>query len=236
MKQLMHHLNAPRTLETSSLITGTILALALFSVNQPVWASCIDETKEAEANYLICKVSAEQGDADAQSTVGKMYDYGQGVSQDGEQALAWYLKAAAQGNIDAQFNLGVMHENKQDEAQAISWYLKAAEQGHLYSQVNLGSLYSNSRGELQDYEQAVNWYRKAAEQGDAKAQSNLGLMYVYGQGVEKDYPTAYKWFYIAVKNGSEVGRKGKDISKQMMTSTQIEAAQQLATEWMAAHP
>ena len=230
MKQLMHNFKAPR-----SLVTGAFLALALFSFNQPAWASCIDETKEAKANFPICKASAEQGDADAQSTVGKMYDYGQGVPQDGEQALAWYLKAAAQDNADAQFNLGVKYESKQDEAKAISWYLKAAEQGHLYAQVNLGSLYSNSRGEFQDYKQAINWYSKAAEQGDAKAQSNLGLMYVYGQGVEKNYATAYMWFHIALDSDSEVGRKGRYLSRQMMTPEQIEEAQKLAKEWLAAH-
>ena len=230
MKQHIHHLSGSR-----SLLTATILALVLFSFNQPVWASCVDKNKEHKENYLNCKPAAEQGDADAQYNLGTMYDYGQGVSQDNKQAIEWYIKAAKQSHADAQFDLGVIHESKQDETQAISWYLKAAEQGHLYAQVNLGSLYSNSRGEFQDYNQAANWYRKAAEQGDAKAQSNLGLMYVYGQGVLKDYATAYMWFHIALKNGSEVGRKGVDLSEQMLTPTQIEQAQQLAKEWMAAH-
>ena len=35
-----------------------------------------------------------------------MYDQGLGVSQDNEQAVAWYRKAADQGYAVAQYNLG----------------------------------------------------------------------------------------------------------------------------------
>lgn len=230
MKQLLHSLNAPH-----HLITATLLALALFSFSHSALASCFDENKPDDENYLSCKTGAEQGNADAQYNLGKMHYYGQGVSQDNEQALAWYLKAAEQSNANAQFNLAVMLENKQDEKQAVSWYTKAAEQGHLYAQVNLGSLYSNSHGKLQDYAQAIKWYTKAAEQGDVKAQSNLGLMSVYGLGTAKNYNTAYMWFHIAVKNGSEVGRKGMDLSTQMISPAQIKVAEKSAEEWMAAH-
>jgi uncharacterized protein len=49
----------------------------------------------------ICKV-AEQGDAEAQFNLVKIYSYGEGVQQDFEEATNWYSKAAEQGDIEAQ--------------------------------------------------------------------------------------------------------------------------------------
>jgi len=56
--------------------------------------------------------------------------------QDDAKAIKWYLKAAEQGNADAQNNLGLMYQTE-----AIKWYLKAAEQGNTGAQFNLGLMY-----------------------------------------------------------------------------------------------
>ena len=59
-----------------------------------------------------------------------MYNFGEGVPQDYEQAVAWYRKAADQGNAGAQFCLGLMYENGQGVAQdyvrAHMWFNLAA--------------------------------------------------------------------------------------------------------------
>ena len=46
--------------------------------------------------------AAEQGDADAQFTLGFRYEYGLGVPQDDAEAVRWYRLAAEQGNASAQ--------------------------------------------------------------------------------------------------------------------------------------
>ena len=51
---------------------------------------------------------AEQGDADAQYSLGVIYYNGQGVTQDYAEAVKWYLKAVEQGHESAQYNLGLM--------------------------------------------------------------------------------------------------------------------------------
>ncbi len=61
------------------------------------------ETAFKEYLYL-----AEKGDALAQSKLGFMYAEGKGVTKDYTEALKWYRKAVAQGEVYAQFNLGVM--------------------------------------------------------------------------------------------------------------------------------
>lgn len=49
---------------------------------------------------------AEQGDAEAQVSLGMRYNYGTGVPQDAKQAAQWYHKAAEQGDAYAQATLG----------------------------------------------------------------------------------------------------------------------------------
>src|SRR5574337_979055 len=51
---------------------------------------------------------AEQGHAGAQSFLGVLYAYGQGVPQNYEEAGRGYRRAAEQGEARAQSNLGVL--------------------------------------------------------------------------------------------------------------------------------
>ena len=80
------------------------------------------------------RLVADKGNAKAQSLMGQMYFYGQGVKQDYPQAISWLNLAAAQGEPKAHFRLGSMHENAQGFTQnnlmaAVS-YTMAAELGH----------------------------------------------------------------------------------------------------------
>ena len=64
------------------------------------------------------------------------------------------MKAAKQGNTDAQFNLGAMYEHgvgtQVDYAEAARWYLPAAEEGDIDALSNLGVLYQGGKGVPQD--------------------------------------------------------------------------------------
>lgn len=112
---------------------------------------------------------AEQGDANAQNRLGVMYDYGQGVQQDYEEAAKWYRKAAEQGNDNAQNNLAFLYAKgqgvQQDYTEAVKWWRKAAEQGNDNAQHNLGIRYANGEGVDKNKAWAVYWYAKAAQQG-----------------------------------------------------------------------
>merc|ERR1711865_500781 len=100
-----------------------------------------------------------------------------------------YQESAAQGDANAQTNLGFMYHNvhgvSQDYARAVEWFTKGADQGNAGAQANLGLMYKNGYGVSQDYARAVEWFTKAADQGNAGALSNLGLMYKNGYGVSQ---------------------------------------------------
>ena len=88
-------------------------------------------------------------------------------------------KAAEQGNVDAQYNLGVKYEYgkgvAQDYKQAVAWYRKAAEQGDVDAQRILGMMYDNGVGVVQDNKLAYVWSSVSAANGDVKAATNRDL-------------------------------------------------------------
>ncbi len=117
---------------------------------------------------------ADQGDADAQHALGVMYDKGQGVPQDYQEAAKWYRLAADQGHAKAQTVLGHKYAQGQGVAQndqeAFRWVRKAAEQGYATAEALLGSMYYEGRsGAPQDYVLARMWLNLAAAQGFEKA-------------------------------------------------------------------
>ena len=77
--------------------------------------------------------------------------------------------AAERGDVDAQYNLGVMYAAgegvPQDDVEAVRWYRLAAEQGDVDAHLALGLVYAAGEGVPQDDVEAVRWYRLAAEQG-----------------------------------------------------------------------
>ena len=108
---------------------------------------------DAEISHValmtVCK-AAEQGNALAQTILGAVYRYGNGVPQNYGLAASWYRKAAEQGYAEAQFNLGNMYRYGEglppDYEEAVSWYRKAGEQGYAEAQFNLGIMYATGAG------------------------------------------------------------------------------------------
>ena len=88
-----------------------------------------------------------------------------------------WLPLAELGDAEAQYNLGVMHDEgagmEQDLAAAAGWYRKAAEQGFMDAQTNLGIMYFHGQGVEHDLAEAARWFGQAAGQGDNEAAGYL---------------------------------------------------------------
>jgi len=106
---------------------------------------------------------AEQGDTQAQTLLGIMYNRGRGVPFDVGQAMKWYKAAADQGNAEAQCYLGAMYL-KRDTAQGLKLLKLSAQQGDADAYLILGMAYMNLKEASQDVVQADMWLRLAAEQ------------------------------------------------------------------------
>jgi hypothetical protein len=89
-------------------------------------------------NYVrahdVCRSPAEAGAASAQFILGVMFQEGLGVRQNGDEAVAWYTRAAEQGHAEAQFNLGTMYRYGrgvwQDFVEAFAWFDVAVDAQH----------------------------------------------------------------------------------------------------------
>ena len=93
--------------------------------------------------------AADQGDAEAQLSLGICYKNGQGVTQDYAEAVKWYRKAADQGHAWAQNNLGVCYYNGQgvtkDLDKAKELWRKAAAKGNQFAKNNLKKYFNENQ-------------------------------------------------------------------------------------------
>ena len=101
---------------------------------------------------------------------------------DYDNAKAWFVKAANQGDVEAQWAAGWMCEQKYNQSdnasiqlltEAAEWYGKAAEKGHSVAQSSLADLYRYGEGVPKDIEKAKDLYRKASLQGHLGAKQAL---------------------------------------------------------------
>ena len=167
---------------------------------------------------------ADEGYVDAQTALGNIlltnnnYSSLEELKRNLILAECWLRKAADQGNVVAQNNLGGLCEKKAiisrdldtktellEEAKA--WYLKAAEKGLVNAQINMGAFYFKQAKALHGADRsqvllkAEEWFRKAANQGDAQGQNKLALFYQFMYEIstdstqkEKFYAEAINWF------------------------------------------
>ena len=72
------------------------------------WKNDFDESKKWYATAMeLWQTEADQGDADAQYNLGRLYAFGYGVPRDAEKAAEQFALAAAQGHAGAQKRLAV---------------------------------------------------------------------------------------------------------------------------------
>lgn len=186
-----------------SLIFSFLCIFALLHCSN-AWAASYEEGKQAYLNkdyakaLEILKPLAENGDSQAQVTLGIMYDFGHGVGKDPAKAIEWYIKAAEQGIPVVQHDVGVKYFQgqgvEQDYLKAAYWWEQSANAGLADSQFNLGLLYYRGIGLEVDYQKASTLFTSAAEQDHPHAQYSLAVMYAFGQGLDKDYQQALQWF------------------------------------------
>lgn len=132
------------------------------------------------------RMSAQQGNVDAQVQLGLLYSLGIACKKDLQESLRWYTLAAKRGNTSAQRILGEVYElgNQipQNFAEAAKWYCLAAKNGDVHAQFALGCLYRDGRGVEQSKEKAFFWFTIAADEQRAfekereKISSKLSLM------------------------------------------------------------
>ena len=163
------------------------------------------------------------------------------MPRDPALAAKWLRKAADQGDVWSEYNLGLQYFDgegvSQDYAMAAKLYEKAADQGNAMAQYSLGVMYTQGLGVDQNYATAATWYRKSADRGLANAQYNLATQYAQGEGVPRNPVQAYKWLSLVVLNSeaSEVRDRAAEERRGIagqMTKAQITEAEKQVKSFM----
>ena len=172
--------------------------------NQALDAYKAGNFAEAAGQWLAL---AEDGCAPAQRALGSLYERGQGVEKNAENAFEWTKKAAEQNDPVAMFNLACYHDKgfgaEKNQQTALTWYRKAAEYGHPEAAALIASLIeTGDRGLEKDMDEAVRWYQIAANRGNVLAMGRLAWLYSTGTGVPQDATFAFQYFLKAAQGGN----------------------------------
>jgi TPR repeat protein len=143
----------------------------------------------------LLRRAADQGHAPAQALLAEILDR----AEFNAEALAWYRKAAEQGNAAGEFGLGTMYLSGEgvtpDRSQALFWFRRAAEHEHPGAIVALAQALMNpSAGDPSDNDAVLRWVRRAAEMGYVPAVERLAAAYGRGElGLAADEGEAKRW-------------------------------------------
>ena len=138
---------------------------------------------------------ATAGDPDAMYQLGLRFTQGKGVRRDYGEAVMWFHRAAAEGQADAMWQLGMLHENEgrgvpTDNSKAALWYGKAARLGQGSAMFYLGTLYWGGRGVRQDLVEAYKWLDLAAIYSSSEEDRKKAAAARDSLGKSKEMPAA----------------------------------------------
>jgi TPR repeat protein len=92
-----------------------------------------ERPKNYELAFRWCTAAAEAGNPNSQTLLAEMYRFGLHVDKNNDKAKDYYLLAAKQGHVHAQFMLGrlaILNEENPDTHQFCYWTRAAAAQNY----------------------------------------------------------------------------------------------------------
>lgn len=186
------------------------------------WYTKAYENGDTEAaNYLGClekgekaiewfkKGGAEEGNAFAQYRIGRIYQAGEGVQIDYQEALKWYELSAGNNYAPANNNLGAMYARGEgvqvNFKKAKEYFQKSLENDGHYAIANIADLWFEGNGIEKHIPEAIRLYNH----GYTRFNHLFSLLYLtdiylFGIGVSKD-------FRLAVSLMRKIHRAGIDV-------------------------
>lgn len=163
---------------------------------------------EEDLMHQFTEAEALGGDPAAQTWLGKRYFWGWGgLTPDEVAARGWFERAAAQGEPEALYNLGVFHELGQagfpmDREKSFQYFLRAANAANPFHMAlhAVGNHYRYHPVEA-NHSLAREYYLKAADRDSPEALFSLAMMHKDGVGGPVSVPHCV--FYL--RWGSSTG-------------------------------
>lgn len=145
---------------------------------------------------------AKSGDVQAMYELGSGYNYAhKGFVKDFKKAAYWYEKAAANGDVWSQNNLGQFYYEgkgvKRNYVKARQLFRKGAEAGNSDAMRFLAAMYTRGHGGVKSVVEASKWIIKAARVGDYYAKVDAAKLYDQGKGAPRSHKKAAQYLFDA---------------------------------------
>lgn len=174
-----------------SCVSTSDMASARLAYDQGNFATAINYYRE----------QAGLGNPEAEFMLGRMYQAGEGVAADNDQAIKWLKRAADTKYEPAQMALAMLHFDKKNYTEARPYFESVASSGNITAKFNLGKMYKNGLGGITDFARAVSYFNDGTEANHSGAQYELAAMYQSGQGVALDAKVADDLIKRSADNG-----------------------------------
>lgn len=149
-------------LVSGAVVLGLVAPLAIAGPEQDTELAVKEFARgDLVASMALWRKAANAGYAPAQVWLGDILD----KSEEDQEAVEWYRKAAAQGSPAGEYGLGQMYAKgegvKKDDAEALTHILRAAEKNYLPAVTSMMEAYrAGSMGVTRDLAQADAWEAK----------------------------------------------------------------------------
>ncbi len=178
-----------------ALCSAVCLAVLLFQTG------CDQKRSAVGVSVVVLRVRAEQGDADAQYTLGRYNLDGTLGKTNAEEAVKWFLKAAEKDHMLSQYMLSLCYFRgmgvKEDHSEGAKWCRKSADRHYTLACYFLGNCYFRGDGVKTNLVEGLKLVREAADQGMPEAQLDLGNCYFSGFAVRQDRAEAARYYKMA---------------------------------------
>ncbi len=161
-----------------SITLPAVAALALAAPAQADVKSGVDAWQRGDYAAAVAewRPLALAGDPDAQFNLGQAYKLGRGVSADLGQAEAWYRRAAKQGHLQAEDNLGLVLFTAGRRQDAMPFIEASAARGEPRAQYVLGTAHFNGDLAAENWPLAYALTKRASDAGLDIASARLAQL------------------------------------------------------------
>lgn len=176
----------------------TLIALLIMALPLPTFGT--DPGVAAQAADDEALPAHRKADSDRMEAFWRQHIAPDGVQLEPQQMLDALHAASERGHPEAQFMLGMILIDSDQEAareKGAYWFAKAGKQGHAIALMKLG-LREIERG---DTASALAFFESAAATGEPDANYALGLIYLNGENVDPDPSRAASLFQVAASAG-----------------------------------
>ncbi len=168
-----------RSFRTIAMLASPLIAVSMLAA--PAHADVKEGVDAWQAGNYQAAVAewrplAIAGDADAQFNLGQAYKLGRGVPADMAQAETWYRRAAKQGHLQAEDNLGLVLFTANRRQEAMPFILASASRGEPRAQYVLGTAHFNGDLAQKDWPRAYALTKRASDAGLGIASARLAQL------------------------------------------------------------